>query len=391
MDTLKGKFAIAGLGITEMGKVYGRTAEDFAAEAVALAAADAGLEKDDIDGLLINAGITFAIDPRLQQYLGLKNLPMLSQVQAWGGTAGAMVQYAGMAVNAGLANYVACVFADAPLSQDMQGTASAYSHVGSGGMSSLKAAYGIFGDVASYSMAARRHMDLFGTTQDQLGDVAVAQRKWANMNPRAQMKDKLLTKEDYHLSRWISEPLHLFDCCLISNGGIAFIVTTAERAKALKQPPVYVWGYGQGHPGNRDLSDQDRWIYTGGIQSSKKAYEVAGVGPKDIDIRQLYDCFTYTVLVSLEDYGFAAKGEGGSVCENGNLGPGGSLPTNTGGGSLSSYYTWGFTPLSEAIIQARGQAGERQVPKHDMVIVSMQGGAMDTHSTLILSPQPVKN
>lgn len=385
MESLRGKFAIVGLGLTEFGKVYGRSADDFATEAIKLAVEDAGLQKSDIDGLLMNAGITFGLDPRLQNYVGLPNLSVLNLMQAWGATAGEMVQFAGMAVEAGLANYVVCVFADAPLKQQTA-SGSLYTSTGSPGISSMRAGYGAYGDVSTYALAASRHMGLFGTTQEHLGEVAVAQRKWANMNPKAQMREKPLTMEDYNQSRWICEPLHLFDCCLVSNGGIAVIVTSAERARHLKQPPVYVWGFGQGHPGNLDSSDGDRWIYTGGIQSSKKAYEMAGVGPQDIDVRELYDCFTYTVLVTLEDYGFAKKGEGGAAVENGNLGPGGKLPTNTGGGSLSSYYQWGMTPLSEAVIQTRGQGGERQVPKHDLVIMSSQGGAMDTHSTLILSP-----
>jgi acetyl-CoA acetyltransferase len=389
MDSLKGKFAIVGLGITEMGKIYGRTDEEFAAEAIQIAANDAGLKKDDIDGLLINAGTTHALDPRFQNYIGLSNLSLLNHMNAWGATAIQMVQFAGMAVNAGMANYVACVFSDAPL-RETAGAGAAYSRAGRpGGIDTLRPAFGIYGNNATYAMAARRHMALFGTTNNQFGAVAVAQRKWASMNPRAQMKDRPLTIEDYHNSRWICEPLHLFDCTLVSNGGVAVIVTTAERARTLKQPPVYVWGMGQGHPGNLDLREGDRWIYSGGIQSGKQAYEMAGVGPEDIDVRELYDCYTYVVIATLEDYGFCKKGDGGSFVEDGKLGPGGSHPTNTGGGELSSFSMWGMTPLSEAVIQARGQGLERQVKKHDLVIVSGQGGAMDTHSTLILSPVQV--
>ena len=205
------------------------------------------------------------------------------------------------------------------------------------------------------------------------------------MNPRAQMR-KPMTLDDYHASRWVVEPLHLFDCCLVSNGGVAVIVTSAERARDLRQPPVYLRGFGQCAPG-RHRRGRAR---AGGphrrdeVRASWRCAQ-AGIELADVDVLELYDCYTYTVLVTLEDYGFCAKGEGGAFVADGKLGPGGSLPCNTGGGQLSSYYMWGFTPLSEGVIQARGQGGERQVDKHDHVLVSGNGGALNFHSTTILS------
>ncbi|MBT5774360.1 MAG: hypothetical protein HOH95_08285 [Dehalococcoidia bacterium] len=184
------------------------------------------------------------------------------------------------------------------------------------------------------------------------------------------------------------EPFHLLDCTLVTNGAIAVVVTSRERAANLKQPPVYVTGMGQGHPGNLRRGGYENEINTGAVQAGKTAYAMAGVGPDDIDVRELYDCYTYTTLVTLEDYGFAKKGEGGPFVEDGKLGPGGSHPTNTGGGELSGYYMWGMTPLSEAVIQTRGQGGDHQVEKHDNVLVSTQGGILDQHATLILSPDP---
>jgi acetyl-CoA acetyltransferase len=233
-------------------------------------------------------------------------------------------------------------------------------------------------------MATRRHMHLFGTTSEQLGAIAISQRNWAQMNPWAQMR-RPLTMEEYLSSRYIAEPLHLFDCCLVSNGGIAVVVTSAERARSLKQPPVYILGMGQASPGGLERTDREPGIYTGAKQSGEIALRMAGIELVDIDICELYDCYTYTVLVTLEDYGFCAKGEGGAFVEDGKLGPGGSLPTNTGGGELSAYYMWGFTPLSEGIVQARGQGGERQVEKNDLVLVSGNGGILNYHSTTILS------
>jgi len=225
-------------------------------------------------------------------------------------------------------------------------------------MSGLYAAAGYFGANTPYALAARRHMAEYGTTQDQLGTIAVGQRRWATMSPLAQMRAPI-TLDDYHASRWIIEPLHLLDCCLVSNGAVAVIVSSADAAKDMSQPPVYILGMGQGHPGDTGRAGADWETRTGAQLAAKTAYGMAGVGPGDIDICQIYDCYTYTVLVTLEDYGFCKKGEGGAFVEDGKLGPGGSLPTNTGGGELSGYYMWGMTPLSEGIIQARGQGGER--------------------------------
>jgi acetyl-CoA acetyltransferase len=382
--SIKGKTAIAGLGVTPMGKIYGRSASDFAAEAIQLALEDAGLNKDDVDGLLINANLSHEMGPMLQMTLGFEDLALMNVMNAYGSTAGTMIQYASMAIEEGLANVVVLLYADAPLVPS-RGSGSAYAMGGARtGMTTLTSAYGYYGANPGYALAARRHMHLFGTTSDQLGAVAVSQRKWAQMNPWAQMR-KPLTMEDYHNSRYIVEPFHLFDCCLVSNGAVAVIITSAERARNLQQPPVYVLGMGQASPGDDQRTDREPGIYTGAKQSGATALKMAGIELVDIDICEIYDCYTYTVLVTLEDYGFCAKGEGGAFVADGKLGPGGSLPTNTGGGELSAYYMWGFTPLSEAVVQARGQGGERQVEKNDLVLVSGNGGVLNYHSTTILS------
>jgi len=378
---MKGKAAIAGLGITEMGKVFGRTATDFAIEAVDLALNDAGLNKEDIDGLLINTGLAGGMSLDLAVSLGLNDLKLLNHMNAYGSTAGAMIQYAAMCCATGMTKAVVCVFADNPISEN-KSTGSAYAELNQlSGLAALNPASGIFGVNPFYAMAARRHMELYGTTSKQFGEIAVAQRDWAVMNPRAQMK-KAITIDEHQTSRMISDPFHLYDCCLISNGGVAVIVTSSEYAKDLKQPPVYIWGWGQGHPGART----DKLVSTGGIVSSQSAYKMAGIKADDVELCELYDCYTYTLLVTLEDYGFCPKGEGGAFVEDGKIGPNGSFPVNTGGGQLSSYYMWGMTPVSEAIIQARGQAGARQVSKKDVIAVSGNGGILDYHSTLILSP-----
>src|SRR5215207_7998632 len=377
--------AIVGLGITDMGKIYGRSAADFADEAVALALDDAGLDKADLDGLLINGNGNADMEPRLQMTLGLEDLTMLNVMSAAGSTSGAMVQYAALALDAGLVNHVVLLYADAPLQPNVTAAAS-YARRGAWhGMNGLRGAYGEFGGNTPYALAARRHMHLYGTTSEQFGAIAVAQRKWALMNPRAQMYGKPMTLEDHQSSRVVVDPFHLFDCCLVSNGAVAVIMTTAERAQHLRQPPVYVRAATQAAPGDNQRSGREPGIDTGAKRAGELAFSQAGIAREDVDILELYDCYTYTVLVTLEDYGFCEKGEGGAFVEDGKLGPTGSLPTNTGGGQLSSYYMWGFTPLSEAVIQARGQAGERQVENNDIVLASGNGGVLNYHSTTIWS------
>jgi acetyl-CoA acetyltransferase len=385
---LRGSAAVAGLGITPQGKVYGSNAMGFAVEAVRLALEDAGLERGDLDGLLLNPGISWNDQGmgsfQLQQALGLRDLRLTASMNLGGATACAMIQYATQAIAAGLCHTVACVFSDAPLKPPAPGGARTSSGAAYGFARGFDAAYGFFGVNALYAMVARRHMHVYGTTQDQLGAVAVAQRRWANLNPGAQMHDRPLTLEDYRASRWVVEPFHVMDCCLVSNGGLAVIVTSAERARALRKPPVYVWGMAQGHLGG-DPSDS---LTSGAVLTREPAFAMAGVGLRDIDVVELYDCYTFTVIVTLEDYGFCPKGEGGAFAAEHHTGPGGRLALNTGGGQLSSFYMWGMTPVSEAIIQLRGEGGARQAPKHDVALVSGNGGVLSTHSTLVLSRLP---
>jgi len=392
---LRGAAAITGLGMTPMGRIYGKSATELAADAVRSAIADAGLARHEVDGLLINAGITGftggGIALNLQNYLGLTNLRLLNHMNAAGSTAAQMVQYATLAIAAGMATHVVCVFADAPLKE---GSSSGAAYGGAArspdrprGMAGLYAAAGYFGANTPYALAARRHMARYGTTQDQLGAVAVAERQWATMSPLAQMREPI-TMADYHASRWVIEPLHLLDCCLVSNGAVAVVVSGAERARDMPQPPVYIHGMGQGHPGDSNRAGSDWETETGARLAAETAYRMAGIGPSDVTVAEIYDCYTYTVLVTLEDYGFCAKGEGGPFVADGKLGPGGSLPTNTGGGELSGYYMWGMTPLSEAVIQGRGSGGERQVARNDVVLCTGNGGSLSYHACLILSPHP---
>ncbi len=375
---------IVGLGMTALGKVYDRTPADFAADAVRRAVADAGLRLADVDGLLTSSGVTGGISVDLQRDLGVADLRLLSHLQSYGATAATMVQVAALAVASGAASVVACVFADSPLRPGTSAGAAYGTRAGSPvGWWGLLGASGVVGTNPLYALAARRHMARFGTTTEQFGHIAVAQRGWAALNPDAQQRQPI-TLADHQSSRWIAEPLRLLDCCLVSNGGIAVIVTTAERAGGLPQPPVHVLGWAQSHPGHYLRRHPDFGLVTGAAMAGPAALGMAGVALTDVDVVQLYDCYTFTVLVTLEDYGFCGKGEGGPFVASGVLGPDGKLRLNTGGGQLSGYYLWGMTPVAEAIIQARGQGGERQADRHDIVLVSGNGGVLDHHATLVL-------
>ena len=381
-----GEMAIAGLGLTPQGKVYDRGYVGFAVDAVRLALEDAGLEKDDLDGLLVNPGISWRnsvmASALLQQALGIEHLGLSLTLGSGGATAASMIQQACEAIDAGLVEVVACVFSDAPLrppdpekEKKKSGAASSY-----GMARGWDAAYGYFGVNARYAMIAQRHMHEFGTTQDQLGLVAVNQRDWARSNPTAQMREQPLSLEEYHASRWIVEPFHLLDCCLVSNGGACVIVTRLDRARSLARSPVRVLGFGQGHPG----ADPLRTLSCGATQAGKTAFDMAGLKTSDVDVAELYDCYTVTVIITLEDYGFCAKGEGGALVESGATARGGALPVNTGGGQLSSFYMWGMTPLIEATVQMRGEGGDRQVDGASVALVSGNGGILATHACLLL-------
>jgi acetyl-CoA acetyltransferase len=229
-------------------------------------------------------------------------------------------------------------------------------------------------------------MHEFGTTSEQFGAVAVACRKHASLNPTAVFRDPI-TIADHQASRMIVEPFHLLDCCPVIDSAGAVIITTAERARDLKQKPVYLLGMGQG------LTHSDvvlsPTMTTGAMRpDSERAYAMAGVGPKDIDVAELYDCFTSVVVLTLEDYGFCKKGEGGAFVENGRIEIGGELPVNTGGGLLSQAHAGGILLVNEGAIQMRGAGGDRQVADAETAIISGQCSVTGVNVCLILGNQP---
>ncbi len=386
MESLKDKVAIVGVGYTPQGKIPGRSALSFHLEAAKNAIEDAGLTAKDVDGILTQPATG---DPSVTPWgiapqLGSR-VRFCSEQSAMGATAGCMVLHAAAALIYGLADYVVCTYGESPLSGGSG--AGAYGGLGRGGE---RAAFGWFGATTGYATAANRGMYEFGTGPETWSKIAVAQRKWANLNPRAMMYGRPMTYDDYYKCRILVEPFRLFDICQVSDSGRAFVMTTAERARDCKHRPVYVMGVGQDHPAT-DIAQSN--FMTGPIGSKvsgEEAFRMAGITLKNIDACEIYDCYTYTVELTMMGYGFFGPGEAKDFFANDRTAPGGELPVNTSGGLLSEVYQMGFTPLTEAVIQLQGRAGERQMgpvtktKEPDIILVSGNGGILQTHSTVIL-------
>lgn len=376
---LKKKAAIAGVGASAQGTIPGSSSLSLAIDAFKNALDDCGLDKSQIDGLLTMPGTTSPEGStnylRLGSALGIDPV-FTGSMTLGGGTAGSLVQMAAMAVSTGMATHVACVFGDAARSGGYK-----FNRASGGGDS--WGLWGMFSAAANSAVSASRHMALYGTTSRQLGEVAVACRRHASMNPGAVMR-KPITLDDHQNSRWVVEPLHLLDCCLISNGGVCVIVTSAERARDLRQPPVLLAGMGQGFT-TQNLEREDWWYVPHQKGAVERAYRMAGVGPADIDVAQLYDNFSMSVLLWLEHAGFCGVGEAGPFVEGGRIQLGGQLPVNTAGGNLSESYMEGWLHIVEGVRQIRGQCAERQVPDAEVCLVTGRGMALNCANAMILT------
>lgn len=373
------KASIAGVGASAQGKLPDETPLSLAVAALTAALDDAGLEKDDLDGLLTMPGTTSPEGPKhylsLGGYLGINPL-LTGSVVMGGATAGALIQQAALAIDAGMANAVACVFADTARTGGSRFDAPA-------GRGDSWGIWGMFGNAANSALTAQRHMALYGTTSEQLGWVAVTCRKHASMNANAVMREPI-TIDDHQSSRPIVDPLRLLDCCLISDGAVAVIVTSAERARHLRKPPVDIWGMGQGHT-LQTFEHPEWWYLPHQRDCISRAYRMAGVSPADIDVAQLYDNFTISVLLWLEHAGFVAPGEAGPFVDGGErITFGGELPINTAGGNLSESYMQGWLHVVEGVRQIRGECGDRQVPGAEVCLVTGRGMTLNTASCLVL-------
>lgn len=384
-NQMRGKVAFIGAADTEVGILPGRTPMELCAEAAMKAIADAGLEKSDVDGLLsCNAMAQPLMYPAeaLAEYLQMFPRYCMA-VGAGGGTTFSAIHHAASAIVTGMADIIVVAMADSMRSgltrdQAMQVQAST-------GHPEFEQPYGPTVP-AYYALIAQAHMAEYGTTQEQFAGIAVACREHASRNPAAQMRDPI-TVEDVVASRMIADPLHLLDCSLVSDGGSAVVLCSAERAAELRDDPVYLLGAGEGHT-HEHISAAHSLTTSAAREAGERAYRMAGLGPKDMHFAQLYDCFTPTVLVELEDLGFCAKGEGGAFVDSGALRPGGSLPVNTHGGLLSHSHPGNpgsMFALTESIWQLRHTAGDRQVADARHGLVHAQGGIMSSHTALVLS------
>ena len=383
MDNLKDRYAIVGIGETKFGKLPGSSGLALALEASKKAIEDGGLTNAEIDGLLTqqpyqNPALMYSA--WIAEGLGVKP-KYTTDLNIGGATPIGMVSHAVLAIEAGMCETVLCVFAEDALTGLKTPTHGRPRF----GIEDFERPFGRSTPPGLYALSTRRHMHEYGTTPEQLGAVAITMRKHASMNDNAHMRDPIAI-DDYLKSRWIVEPLRLLDCALMTDGGAAVVVTSAERAKDLKNPPVYIRGFGQGftkfhinHPEKSLTSFQ-------GIEGSKKrAFAMADITLEDIDVAEIYDCFTITVIITLEDYGFCEKGEGGLFVEAGKIEIGGKFPINTHGGLLSQGHVDGMNHITEAVKQLRDVCGKRQVKDAEIALVTGHGGDASTcHSTLIL-------
>jgi acetyl-CoA acetyltransferase len=379
--SVSGKVAIAGVGTTPFGKLPGRSAWSLQAEAVLNALHDAGLMKDDVDGLFTEPQFSEPLllhGHILGRMLGLKTNYLSTKLEG-GATAISLVHEAAMAIDEGLCEVALCVFGD----NAKTGLPMLFGLAQMGRGQADEIAYGMAGGAVMEARSAMRYMHEFKLTYEMLGSVAIAFREHAGLNPSAQYREPL-TMEEYLATPFVSEPLRRYDCSVTSDGGVALVLTSAERARDLAKPPAYVAGLGQGH--NLDaLKDPTHYTHFAGARSSQRAFEMAGITPADVDVMQFYDCFTSTVLITLEDYGFCKKGEGGPFALEGNLKLGGALPSNTSGGMLSEADITGWNLIVEGVRQIRGECGERQVPDTKVCVVSGHGGFQAAHATLVLT------
>ena len=377
------KTAIVGVAESDLGYTPDKTFLQLIAQATSRALDDAGLTRNDIDGFF-SAGWLTMESIMVAEYLGIK--PTYSDSTLPGGSAFEFhVGHAAAAISAGLCETALICYGETRLSNRKKGIGMNFT---TGAVQEpeeqFETPYGVWLPIPTYALVAQRHMYQYGTTSEQLAEIAVAARKWANLNPVASMRGPL-TIGDVLSSPMMSTPLRLRDCCLVSDGGGAVIVTSAERARDLKKKPVWVLGCGETHT-HRGITGMPDFTVSPAKISGERAFKMAGLTPSGIDLLELYDSFTITVLLQLEDLGFCPKGEGGRFVQGGRLAPGGDRPTNTGGGGLSCVHAgmFGIFLLIEAARQLRGECGERQVAGAKTALCNGIGGSLASSGTVIL-------
>lgn len=383
MDTISGQAAIAGVGETDFSKNSGRTPTRLAVEAATAAAADAGIAPSEIDGVIPFPGGPTSED--LIAALGMRDVRFTAASQMGGASPVAGLRLAALAVATGEASAVLSFVARNGRSGARAAARATRIVPGQQFRRNFEFPAGFNTPGQWYSIIAKRHMHEFGTTREQFGQVALTIRAHANLNPHAMMYGRELTMQDYLDSKPIAEPYHLFDCCLETDGASAVIVTSAERAKDLPKRAAIIAGIAEGHAESPDNIPSRADIFdTGLTRAAPRAFAQAGLSPSDVDLALIYDCFTFEVIQQLEEAGFCKRGEGGSFVEDGNIGLTGSLPVNPHGGLLSDGHTAGMSHIVEAVRQVRGECGDRQVGKHDVVAVTGWGDMGDGALALLV-------
>lgn len=373
--------AIVGVGESDLG-VTGLSIYQLQTQAARAALADAGLGMADVDGLA-TAGVERFSATAMAEYWGIRPAWVSSTMEG-GATFEFMVGAAVDAIRSGRCETVLISYGSDQRSaarRRLGGVSQPHTPA-----TQYEAPYGVLSPLSLYAMAAQRHFHEYGTTAEQLAEIAVAARRWALLNPKAyRYQAGPITVEDVLASPMISTPLRRLDCCLVVDGGGAVVLARLDRARDLPKGPVRVLGCGQSvtHISMSQIPDLTR---TGAVESGARAFAEAGLRPEDVDVAQLYDSFTITVLLTLEALGFCGPGEGGPFVENGRTRPGGSFPVNTNGGGLSYCHPgmYGVLLLVEAVRQLREEAGDRQVPGAEVALAHGTGGLLSTHGTVIL-------
>ena len=383
MFSLRDKYAIAGIGWTEFSKNSGRTVRSLASEACLKATHDAGLTVKDIDGF-----VSFNFNDSVPAIavateIGVPAAGYAVDFLGGGNAANLIILTAVAAIEAGLAKNVLCYRAMNGRSGFRLGGGR---ELAAHGITQYTAPFGWITYPQAMAMWCRRHIIEYGTTSEQLGEVAVTFRQNASINPRA-MQRTPITMDDYMASKMIVEPFRMLDICLETDGACAVLVTKAERAADMRHKPIRIMGgaYGGGPDQGEDLFDAIRWpdhSHNYAKYIADDLWKSAGVGPKDVDVAEIYDCFTYSILMQLEGLGFCKEGEGGPFVQDGRIAKGGALPLNTHGGLLSEGYIHGLNHVIEAVQQLRGDAGPRQVPEAEICLTT--AGAMTCGSALVL-------
>ena len=376
---LRGKSAIVGTGHAGFGEAHGLTAYDVMAQSALAALGDAGLKLSDVDGLFCTMMEDSMPALMAAEYLGIQ--PRFIDGTMTGGSS--FVNYltsATMALEAGLCDVALIVYGS------NQRTASGRL-VTASRPPAYEAPYNPRYPISAYAMAAARHMHEFGTTREQLADVAVAARAWAQHNPEAFERGPL-SREDVLGARMVGDPLTVRDCCLVTDGGGAIVMVRADRARDYPKAPVYVLG-SAAESSHRQISQMKDFTVTAARESGARAFAAAGVSPSDIQAVELYDAFTINTILFLEDLGFCAKGEGGAFVEGGRIAPGGVLPVNTNGGGLSCVHPgmYGIFTVIEAARQIRGDAPGIQLKDVDLALAHGNGGVLSSQVTAILGSQ----